>query len=124
MCESYNLSNLKSIVITLLAIVFINSCADKNIGDNSQHVDSIKSIVKEGDIVFRRGEGVVSRIVLAGDINGKYSHIGMIINENDTLKVNAEAYAKEQHRHPGVECDDVGQRHQRTALAAEVFAKG
>ena len=87
MCESYNLSNLKSIVISLLAIVLINSCADKNIGDNSQHVDSIKSIVKEGDIVFRRGEGVVSRIVLAGDINGKYSHIGMIINENDTLKV-------------------------------------
>ena len=71
----------------MLIIVLINSCADKNIGDNSQHVDSIKSIVKEGDIVFRRGEGVVSRIVLAGDINGKYSHIGMIINENDTLKV-------------------------------------
>ena len=48
----------------MLIIVLINSCADKNIGDNSQHVDSIKSIVKEGDIVFRRGEGVVSRIVV------------------------------------------------------------
>ena len=99
MCESYNLSNLKSIIISLLIIVLINSCADKNIGDNSQHVDSIKSIVKEGDIVFRRGEGVVSRIVLAGDINGKYSHIGMIINENDTLKV--------AHSVPGEHNDDL-----------------
>ncbi len=83
----------------MLIIVLINSCADKNIGDNSQHVDSIKSIVKEGDIVFRIGEGVVSRIVLASDINGKYSHIGMIINENDTLKV--------AHSVPGEHNDDL-----------------
>ena len=83
----------------MLAIVWVNSCTKNNICDNLQHIDSIKSLIQEGDIVFRRGEVVVSRIVLASDINGKYSHIGMIINENDTLKV--------AHSVPGEHNDDL-----------------
>ena len=81
------MSYTQSIITLLLLIVLINSCNHNNLSENGQQIDTIKNIIKEGDIVFRRGEGVVSRIVLTGDINGKYSHIGMVIKENGTLKI-------------------------------------
>ena len=33
-----------------------------------------------GDVVFRRGEGIASHVVLATDANGNYSHVGIVVN--------------------------------------------
>lgn len=34
----------------------------------------------EGDVVFRRGGGLVSHVVVAADRGGNYSHIGMVVD--------------------------------------------
>lgn len=36
--------------------------------------------LREGDIVFRRGNGLTSRAVLAADRHGMYSHVGMVVD--------------------------------------------
>lgn len=41
----------------------------------------------QGDIAFRKGEGFVSDVVLYNDADGLYSHIGLIVNHNDSIKV-------------------------------------
>ena len=33
-----------------------------------------------GDVVFRRGEGLSSRVVIAADRNGQYSHVGIVVD--------------------------------------------
>lgn len=38
----------------------------------------ITPLLREGDVVFRRGGGVVSRAVLAADRGGVYSHVGVV----------------------------------------------
>ena len=43
--------------------------------------------LKQGDVAFRRGEGVISDIVLYSDADGLYSHVGLIVLHNDTIKV-------------------------------------
>ena len=35
-------------------------------------------VLQEGDIAFRRGDGVVSDIVAYNDADGKYSHVGVV----------------------------------------------
>lgn len=42
---------------------------------------------KEGDIVFRQGQGVVSRAVLYADVDGVYSHLGIVVNDSGIMKV-------------------------------------
>ena len=46
-----------------------------------------EEMLQEGDIVFRRGGGVVSRIVLIADAEGVYSHIGIVVREGDKWQV-------------------------------------
>lgn len=46
-----------------------------------------KEIWQDGDIVFRRGGGVVSRVVLIADSEGVYSHIGIVVKEGDKWQV-------------------------------------
>lgn len=36
--------------------------------------------LQEGDVVFRRGGGLTSQIVLAADAKGNYSHIGIVVD--------------------------------------------
>lgn len=50
-------------------------------------IDIPTEILMQGDIVFRKGEGMVSEIVLHSDADGLYSHIGVIVNHNDSVKV-------------------------------------
>ena len=40
-----------------------------------------------GDIVFRRGESIASRVVILNDPEGKYSHVGMIVQGDSGLIV-------------------------------------
>lgn len=41
----------------------------------------------EGDIVFRRGVGAVSRMVLATGGRGAYSHLGIVVRQGEKWKV-------------------------------------
>lgn len=43
--------------------------------------------LEEGDIVFRRGSSLASRIVLASDTKGNYSHIGVVVRDSGHFKV-------------------------------------
>ena len=36
--------------------------------------------LKTGDVVFRRGGGLASHVVLAADVNGNYSHLGIVVD--------------------------------------------
>ncbi len=47
-----------------------------------QSVDLPQELFRNGDIVFRRGTGITSRIVLAADREGSYSHVGILKKEN------------------------------------------
>lgn len=40
--------------------------------------DTIK--LRTGDVVFRRGDGMTSRVVLAADPQGNYSHVGIVVD--------------------------------------------
>ena len=48
------------------------------------------SLLREGDVVFRRGTGLISRAVLAADEDGQFSHIGIVVrNGNHWMVVHA-----------------------------------
>lgn len=42
-----------------------------------------QALLQDGDIVFRKGTGVTSRIVLAADSQGNYSHTGIVRKKNE-----------------------------------------
>lgn len=44
-------------------------------------------ILQAGDIAFRRGESIASEIVLHNDINGKYSHVGLVVETDSGLMI-------------------------------------
>lgn len=46
-----------------------------------------EELLEEGDLVFRRGSGMGSRMVLIADSEGAYSHIGIIVCEGKCWKV-------------------------------------
>lgn len=41
--------------------------------------------IQTGDILLRRGEGIVSRVVTSSDIDGKYSHIGVAVTTGEGI---------------------------------------
>ena len=43
--------------------------------------------MREGDLVFRCGEGIVSRAVLSVEEDGVYSHVGILVRDGDAWKV-------------------------------------
>ena len=64
-------------VIPLLIILFVmTGCRSEQEKDVTQEWDT--SRFEAGDLVFRRGRGVVSRAVLTADRKGHYSHIGIL----------------------------------------------
>lgn len=74
--------------IILLSVAYIlNGCGSSICKKNDSYIDTIIEIIEEGDIVFRRGEGIVSQVVLAHDIGGMYSHIGVVVSDKGKLKI-------------------------------------
>ena len=47
--------------------------------------DSVR--LQPGDVLFRRGEGFTSQVVLAADREGNYSHTGIVVDSCGTLLV-------------------------------------
>lgn len=44
-------------------------------------------LLQEGDIVFRRGYGFASEMVVYNDADGKYSHVGVVVNGEKGLMI-------------------------------------
>ena len=70
------------IILSILPLLTLISCTQNNTAPIIP-----KNILQQGDIVFRRGEGIISEIVIRSDVNGMYSHIGVIVEHNGSLKV-------------------------------------
>ena len=70
------------------------------------------SLLQEGDIVFRRGQGLASRAVLFADTHSVYSHTGVVVRDGTEWKV--------VHIVPG-EPDADGQRDRIKMEGLELF---
>lgn len=74
------------IVVGLLLSIGFSSC--KRTRDTcSDTLPPPLPVLREGDVVFRRGVGVMSRMVLMADDEGIYSHIGIVVRHEGKWKV-------------------------------------
>lgn len=83
--------------ILLFFSFFLWGCSQKN---DSEQVHGFKCIMPDdvqlqtGDVVFRRGTGMASRVILKLDTASNYSHSGIVVNYNGK-KMIAHAVADE-----------------------------
>jgi len=73
---------------TAIAIVgvfafFITGCEQKPLF--SFIID--ETLLQEGDLVFRKGSSIASRVVLAAEKEGGYSHIGIVVKDSTSWHV-------------------------------------
>lgn len=75
--------NIRTLLLNvwLMSLPVLMGCG-RNSERNIQPTEWHKELFREGDIVFRRGTGIASRVILASDRKGTYSHIGILKNEN------------------------------------------
>lgn len=76
--------NSKSL-IPFLFLLLLTGCRKEEKG--GLPADFPYELLREGDLVFRRGTGLVSQAVIAANKNGGYSHIGIVIREKDAWKI-------------------------------------
>lgn len=69
--------------ISCLCGLFI-SCEQPNIESSRIFPENI---LQEGDLAFRKGDGLASRIILSIDKSSDYSHIGIVVKHNKKWKV-------------------------------------
>jgi len=62
---------------------FIAGCEQKPLF--SFEVD--ETLLREGDIAFRRGSSIASRVVLAAEEEGGYSHIGIVVGDSSGWQI-------------------------------------
>ncbi len=68
--------------IALFFIPLILSCSQETVRYSLPYDD-----LQEGDLAFRCGQGVVSRVVTIAEEAGVYSHVGVLVNDNGKWKV-------------------------------------
>ncbi len=66
-----------SIIISAVVLVFVG-CTRSN-HCTSIDVEALEQRLEQGDLVFRRGTGVVGHIVTSVDSRGEYSHVGIAV---------------------------------------------
>lgn len=74
-------------IITLLVIAISFGMTQCVSAEQKQAPQIPFDKLEQGDIAFRRGEGFISDVIIYNDVNGMYSHIGIIVKLNDSLKV-------------------------------------
>lgn len=72
--------------INLFFLLFLSACRKSSFQERDMLLLP-KELFREGDIVFRRGTGFTSRIVLAANKRGIYSHTGILKLYNGTWYV-------------------------------------
>lgn len=67
--------------IVLLVALIIVGCGAGN-GSSSADFELLQRELRDGDLLFRRGIGVMGRAVVAADDGGKYSHVGIAVRSD------------------------------------------
>ena len=81
------MNNIYNIIITIFTIIISMGMVQCNTQEKKQAPQIPFDKIRQGDIAFRRGEGFISEVVVYNDANGMYSHIGVIVEHDDSLKV-------------------------------------
>ena len=68
----------------LLACLLLAGCTS---GEPFRNILPEDFELRTGDVVFRRGGGFTSKVVLAADVNGEYSHIGIVVDSAGTKMI-------------------------------------
>lgn len=74
-------STVKVIYTALICLASIATGCGDNKGMISSY-DKLLPHVADGDLLFRKGTGVVGRVVTAFDSEGQYSHVGIVAQRN------------------------------------------
>lgn len=65
--------------LSLFFLLAISGCINKEEATSAVHFPY--DLLRDGDVVFRRGTGIVSRAVVMANKQGHYSHIGIVVKE-------------------------------------------
>ncbi len=115
-CNVMNNSNLnvslftKSIFI-IVGCLMLSQCSSR---EERKAVVFPTNVICEGDIAFRRGEGLTSELVIHADAQGTYSHVGVVVQSDSGLVV--------VHAVPGAHPSQVGADIVRAERLADFFA--
>lgn len=74
-------------VITALVIVALGCSQRISEGGEEVRKRAIEATLQSGDLIFRRGTGVVGRAVCSVDNEGLYSHVGIAVQINGEWRV-------------------------------------
>lgn len=81
------MNNIYNVIITIFTTIISMGMVQCNTQEQKPAPQIPIDKLQQGDIAFRRGEGFISEVVVYNDANGMYSHIGVIVKHNDSLKV-------------------------------------
>ena len=73
--------------LSLLTILNVASCGCSNNYISYRCILPEKAELKAGDVVFRRGGGFTSQVVLAADRKGNYSHTGIVAEAEGKMMI-------------------------------------
>jgi len=68
-------------------LVALSGCWNAPSAPTTVLPDGLHEHLHEGDLVFRRGRDLMSRLVLAGESGSQYSHVGLLVGRDSTWMV-------------------------------------
>ena len=77
---------LKIITLWLVAVATFGGCSGAR-GGSKADFELLQRELREGDLLFRRGIGVLGRAVVATDDEGRFSHVGIAVKVDNEWHV-------------------------------------
>lgn len=77
---------LKIITLWLVAVAAFGGCSGARSGSKADF-ELLQRELREGDLLFRRGIGVLGRAVVATDDEGRFSHVGIAVKVDNVWHV-------------------------------------
>ena len=77
---------LKIIALWLVAVAALSGCSGAR-GGSKADFELLQRELREGDLLFRRGIGVLGRAVVATDDEGRFSHVGIAVKVDNEWHV-------------------------------------
>lgn len=77
---------LRIIALCPLFFIALVGCSDAKRG-SAVDFDLLQQELREGDLLFRRGMGVLGHVVTATDSDGQFSHVGIAVKIDDSWYV-------------------------------------
>ena len=75
---------LKIIALWLVAVATFGGCSGARSGSKADF-ELLQRELREGDLLFRRGIGVLGRAVVATDDEGRFSHVGIAVKVDNYI---------------------------------------